>query len=182
MLGLFNASDLRAVGAKAIGDVKGIDLWGLRSRMAYMPTEPNIFATANNHLSLKDAQEISLDLSSQLGVQHLAGRFTDHNALSLILHKDYILLPDNIPKPQTVVQAHPEGAYYGPGYARGYWPRLAAIIEFLRYRIEGAAVWYGPDTADYCEEATPEFMATMWKYWAENGTRPYDKSFIKATS
>jgi len=88
---------------------------------------------------------------------------------------EYHLLPDNLPQTKTVIQTHPLTPYYGRKYARGSWPEIAAILEFLRRRVLNAEVWYGPDSSDEVERVTPEWLDAMWQHWAEKGTRDYYK-------
>ncbi len=95
-------------------------------------------------------------------------------ALSLIPRGDYEFLPDDLPRSTTIIQAHPSSAYYGPGYERGDWPELAAIIEYLRHRLNGVTVWYGDDASDVVRETTRTLLDEMWAYWATHGSRPYD--------
>jgi hypothetical protein len=75
----------------------------------------------------------------------------------------------------TIIRVEIEGNYYGPEYARGYWPEIAAVIEFLRHRIPSSRVWYGPDNTDDFTEMTHDAMVVMWGYWSQYGSRSYRK-------
>lgn len=64
--------------------------------------------------------------------------------------------------------------YYGPGYARGPWPLIAATILSLMQCENVESVWYYDDTGDCPKEPfTLDDIAEMNRYWVENGTRPY---------
>lgn len=57
--------------------------------------------------------------------------------------------------------------YYGPGYERGFWPRIHNYIMAFRAALDGkAVVHYGPDS-DWPEapEADDERMADLWAHW-----------------
>ena len=52
---------------------------------------------------------------------------------------------------------------------------IAAIIQFLKYRLSACRVWYGSDSGEQPLEMTQEAMEKLWRYWSINGCRPYDE-------
>jgi len=75
--------------------------------------------------------------------------------------------------PGAGIRLHTLDRYYGPGYERGPWPRIAGHIEWLRHRFPDGKVWYGGDSGDTLNKVTDAFMAGMWKHWATVGGEPY---------
>ena len=137
-----------------------------------MPTNPEIFATLERPVSEEDVKRLASDLSEALGHD----RLLDYDGRGGIIReprKDYHLLPDPLPRAESILSARLCTPYYAPGYERGYWPEIAATLEFFRYRLPGAQVWYGPDGTEQLDEATPEFIRSLWSYWAQHGGRPY---------
>lgn len=63
--------------------------------------------------------------------------------------------------------------YYGPGYERGYWPTIGAVLEFFMRRLPGAVVFYGGDSCDTLPPLTREGLDALWDYWACHGNAPY---------
>jgi len=75
---------------------------------------------------------------------------------------------------EQFVKVSLRGRYYGPGYERGSWPTLRAIIFFLTEAVPQGQVWYGGDSSGMCaEHASPTFMAKMDRHWVNNARRPY---------
>jgi hypothetical protein len=144
----------------------------VRRTQSSMPTDPLIFAVTARPLNGSNVEALNKDLIEQMGAERFTGP-NDNQALELIVKDEYWYLPDDLPKANTVIQAHPATPYYGPDYARGYWPEIATITEYLRHRITDSSVWYGPDSSDEVEQVTPEWLTRMWKYWAVNGSRAY---------
>ena len=65
--------------------------------------------------------------------------------------------------------------YYGPGYERGYAPRLIETAEWLERNIPGdCTIWYGADCDDNALPFGPRERAAMMTYWREHACRPYD--------
>ncbi len=89
----------------------------------------------------------------------------------------YSYLPDNLPHAATVLHVRMNTPYYGPGYERGNWSEIAAVLEFLSHRIPNGRVWYGRDDGDWVSEVTRASLDELWKHWAENGGRPYYRKF-----
>jgi hypothetical protein len=141
-------------------------------RCSAMPTDPEIFATLEQPVSDEDVKRLASDLSDALGQD----RVLDYDGRGCVIRersKDYHLLPDPLPRVESILSARLCTPYYAPGYERGYWPGIAAALEFLRHRLPGAQVWYGPDGTEELDQANAEFMRGMWSYWAQHGTRPY---------
>jgi hypothetical protein len=89
-------------------------------------------------------------------------------------------LPDGGTDP--VIYANPEHAwleiptrcaYYGPGYERGYLPRVILVAEWLESHIEDCHIWYGPDATHIIEPFGPMERAELRRYYDEVGHTPY---------
>lgn len=136
-----------------------------------MPVDSLIFVTCACSLDQAFLDALNADLFEQIGRDRFRG--PENCALSLVSNRSKSLLPDGLPESDTVIEAHLLTPYYGPGYERGGWPEIAAVLEFLRRRIPKARVWYGADAGDLVEEIVDETMKKMWDYWAIHGGRPY---------
>jgi hypothetical protein len=136
-----------------------------------MPVDPLIYVTCVRSLDQSFVDALNADLFEQIGRDRFSG--PKYCALTLVSKHDKALLPDGLPDCDTVLEAHLLTPYYGPGYERGTWPEIAAVLEFLRRRIPDAQVWYGADAGDQVEEIVDESMRKMWNYWATHGGRPY---------
>ncbi len=141
-----------------------------------MPVDPILLATTDDELADEIVEQLNDDLIDQMGGNcfSCAG---DVRAVSRSTEYRYYDKPDNLPDALTTIVCHPLTPFYGPNYARGYWPTLAALIEVLRRRVSHSTVWYGPDSTDLVERVTPEWLDSMWEYWTLNGSRPYDEQF-----
>jgi hypothetical protein len=137
-----------------------------------MPINPEVFASLDQTLSGEDVKQLARDLSDALG-HHQVLDYDGRGCVILESCRDYHLLPDPLPRVTSILSVRLCTPYYAPGYERGYWPEIAAALEFLRNRLPGAKVWYGPDGTEQLDEATGEFMRCMWSYWAQHGSRPY---------
>ena len=141
-----------------------------------MPVDPILLATTDHELANVVVDRLNNDLIDQMGVDRFccAG---EERAVSRSTDYKYYEKPDNLPDAVSTIVCHPSMPFYGPNYARGYWPELATLIEVLKRRIPDSTVWYGPDSSDFVERVTPEWLDTMWEYWTQNGSRPYDEQF-----
>ena len=151
----------------SVAPVGGHQTFGRKS----MPLDPLIYATTEIDMSAEAVLLLAEDLIDALGVD----RF-DEGCLSVnrVLPIDYDSgLPSNLPRTRTVIEVSTDSPFYGKQYARGTWPELASILEFLRYRIPASDVWYGDDCSDEVTLATHEFIANLWTFWAHNANRPY---------
>ena len=65
--------------------------------------------------------------------------------------------------------------FYGPGYARGPWPTLSAVLMLLLNSQDVETVWYFGDSGGYeYEEAwTVEKQAEYTAYFLQHGRREY---------
>lgn len=147
-----------------------------------MPVDPNLLATTDETVTAAMVEKLNADLINQMG----AARFCcagAERAVSLSIDYEYYDKPDNLPDARSTVVCHPASPFYGPTYARGYWPELAALIEVLGRRIPNSTVWYGPDSADSVEQVTPEWLDEMWEFWSLHGSRTYHAKFkhLRAT-
>jgi len=139
-----------------------------------MPVAALIIATTNDQFSAAEIDQLNLDMIDQMGQQFCG---IDDRAVSNGVDDELLDLPDNFPSSQTIVVCHPNSPYYGPGYERGSWPTLAALIEMLGHRIPNSTVWYGEDSSGQVELATEKWLREMWNYWSANGCRPYSRKF-----
>ena len=118
---------------------------------------------------------LASDLSEALGADRLFDRTNDRGVIYIEPESDYDLLPDVLPRSGSIVCVQLSTPYYAEGYERGYWPDIAATLEFLRRRVPSVRVWYGPDSTDVVWEVTREFLDRFWDYWTAHGGRPYYK-------
>lgn len=63
--------------------------------------------------------------------------------------------------------------YYGPGYERGPWPRIAAALMALHASPNVETVWYFGDCNDFGEPFTPERVHEFNAHYMKEGDRPY---------
>lgn len=66
--------------------------------------------------------------------------------------------------------------YYGEGYERGPWPRLAAALMALFASTNVEKVWYGSDCDDVPEVVVGDVLF-LCGYFMRCGHRPYRDSF-----
>jgi len=139
-----------------------------------MSVNAHIFATMDEQLSDDFVRSLASDLSEAFGsrLETSGGR----SGLYRENEKDYELLPDGLPHSISILRVRLCTPYYGPQYERGFWPEIAAAIEFLRRRIPKGRVWHGRDDGDLVREVTHESLGELWNYWAIHGGRPYFKS------
>lgn len=93
-------------------------------------------------------------------------------------------LCDSLPPECRLIVADkhgPEGAthevdqcwrYYGPGYERGPWPRLAHVLMALHAARNVEAVWYFGDSGDHGAPFTPQRVAEFNEHYMREGDRP----------
>jgi hypothetical protein len=63
--------------------------------------------------------------------------------------------------------------YYGPGYERGPWPRIAAALMALHASQNIESVWYFGDCDDGAQPFTPERVHEFSAHYMAEGDRPY---------
>lgn len=137
-----------------------------------MPTDPEILATLEQPVRDEDVKQLASDLSEALG-SHRVLDYDGEGSILLERKAEYDLLPEELPRAESILRARLCTPFYGNGYERGCWPEIAATLEFLRHRLRGARVWYGPDGTDHVDEVTQQFLDAMWEYWSRHGNRPY---------
>ena len=139
-----------------------------------MPTGIELFATTNEPVSEYDVRVLASHLAECIGYDRLL-IWRDEGKHGIVLQKksDCHLLPDNLPQMESILKVNLVTPYYGSGYERGYWPEIAATIEFLRHRLPNAKIWYGEDCSSDVHEMTPEKTRDLWHFWALNGGRRY---------
>jgi hypothetical protein len=111
-----------------------------------MPIDPLIYATTATDLPADEVNLLTDDLVDALDIN----RFHDHRRpVSRVPLIDYEHgLPRNLPRTRSIIEVSAVTPYYGKTYARGSWPELALILEFLRYRVPSCEVWYGDDSSE----------------------------------
>ena len=137
-----------------------------------MPTDSQIFATLECPVLDEDVRRLAADLSEALG-SHRVLDDGGRGAVLLESKAEYGVLPEELPRAESILRVRLSTPYYGKGYERGWWHEIAATLEFLRHRLPAGRVWYGPDGTEHVEEVTQEFLDSMWDYWARHGSRPY---------
>lgn len=70
--------------------------------------------------------------------------------------------------------------YYGPGYERGPWPRIAAVLMSLFACSNVEHVWYFGDCGDEGEPITPAQVMEICAHYMRVGDRPYRTGFAPA--
>ena len=66
--------------------------------------------------------------------------------------------------------------FYGENYARGDWPVLRSIIEWLWIRFPTGEVWYGGDSSGICAEAmTRDRVDAVNTFFLRNGHKSYTR-------
>ena len=63
--------------------------------------------------------------------------------------------------------------YYGPGYERGPWPSIAAVLMALHASPNVETVWYFGDFSDGDEPFTPQRVHEFSAHYMAEGDRPY---------
>ena len=63
--------------------------------------------------------------------------------------------------------------YYGPGYERGPWPKIAAVLMALHACSNVETVWYFGGCSDSDAPFTPERVQEYNEHYMVNGDRPY---------
>lgn len=86
--------------------------------------------------------------------------------------------PDLSP-PGSTHKIHTLCRYYGPGYERGLWPALCAILMLLHADESIERVWYGDDGDDECAlpECPPERVLELSAHYMKHGHRPYEAKY-----
>jgi hypothetical protein len=67
--------------------------------------------------------------------------------------------------------------YYGPGYERGPWPRIAAVLMALHASPDVETVWYFGDCCDGDEPFTQHRVHELSAHYMAEGDRPYRGRF-----
>lgn len=137
-----------------------------------MPVDPHVFATTDEEITEQAVRALAADLAEGVGIKRFRD-FDNRGIVHLVPRDEYYDLPDSLPQTPSILTVRLDGAYYGPGYERGYWPEIAAVLEFLRRRLPDAKVWYGRDDGDWVREVTAESLDALWAHWARHGGRPY---------
>ena len=77
---------------------------------------------------------------------------------------------------EQFVQVHLSSRYYGEGYARGDWPTIRVIAEWLAIRFPKGEIWYGGDSSGICaEHLTSERIAELTAFFLATGRKTYTR-------
>jgi hypothetical protein len=141
-----------------------------------MPQDAEIHATTSARLTEEQVRFLGRDLL-HFAPDQQASMFAEAgwHPLSIVDLSTEPWLTSDFPcaNAVTILAVRWAGNYYGPGYERGYWPHIAAVIQFLKHRLPDCRVWYRADSGDSSTEMTPEAMGHLWHYWSHHGCRPY---------
>ena len=69
--------------------------------------------------------------------------------------------------------------YYGPGYERGPWPKIASVLINLLANKDIETVWYFGDCYDEGDPFTLEMLEQYTRHFIEHENRPYRDAFKK---
>ena len=136
-----------------------------------MPVDAHLYITSDNVLSDEFISTLAAHLAEDMG--HRIATYHGRGYIYKVEEEDFWDLPEHLPHATTVLRLHTETPYYGPGYERGHWPDIGAILEFLWRRVRNGQVWYGRDDGHTVSEVTRESLDALWSHWAEHGGRPY---------
>lgn len=79
---------------------------------------------------------------------------------------------------EQFVKVHLWSRYYGEDYARGDWPTIRAVAEWLEMRFAGCEVWYGGDSSGICAEHLDRSARDKLNdFWLRNGRKSYNRMF-----
>lgn len=79
---------------------------------------------------------------------------------------------------EQFLQVHIAQRLYHEEYARGYWPTIRSVIEWLMLRFPAGEFWYGGDSSGFCaERVTPERLTALNNYYLATGNRTYQRYF-----
>lgn len=81
------------------------------------------------------------------------------------------------------IEIHFWGRYYHPSYARGHWPSIREVYQFLKrvldsWDIEGARFYYGGDSSGaVAEEVTDEWLQMINDFYYGSAKDSYGQVF-----
>ncbi|WP_443750532.1 hypothetical protein [Asticcacaulis solisilvae] len=92
--------------------------------------------------------------------------------------------PPVIGAPQEqFIRVHLWSRYYGPGYERGNWPTIRALVEFLESAVAGCQVWYGGDSSGInAQHFNAARREAFNRHFLAQGHTPYYTSFDRVFS
>jgi hypothetical protein len=67
--------------------------------------------------------------------------------------------------------------HYGPGYERGPWPDIAAVLMRLMQAPNVDIVWYDGDSGWELARMDASRLLEITTHWLANGTQPYSRLF-----
>lgn len=77
---------------------------------------------------------------------------------------------------EQFIRVHLWSRYYGPSYARGNWPVIRQVIEWLAMRFPTGEVWYGGDSSGICaEHMTAARVKEFNDFFLETGRKTYTR-------
>ena len=149
-----------------------------------------------HHLPADQVLKTAVELSSTLGHKHFYIQDSNAHCLSIVqpyseqdfeddkgyLGHDVIgktLLqqdgdPEVMEDGEQLLEVHLMQRYYGPGYARGHWPTIRDVMEWLEFKFPTGEIWFGGDSSGVlAEHFTKEKREEMTRFWLSSGTSTY---------
>jgi hypothetical protein len=100
---------------------------------------------------------------------------TDAPRLEEPLPEGFTIQTDGLGPPTSTHEVYTLSRYYGPGYERGPWPTLCAVLMTLMNSPDIESVWYFGDYS--CEDdqtpITCDDLFEITRHFIANGERPY---------
>lgn len=174
------------VDAEILVRIRGRSNWLTEDRCAQLAYELASSTDWRQFLLLREGEACGSDKRPRRSI-NIVPPFADEydedpaNKGRVVYHQDgpTIVAHDD----EQFIKASLMGRYYGPGYERGDWPALRAVITWLAHRIPTGSVWYGGDSCGMCvSEMTPDAIKAIDEHWFVNGRRPYvrhDSSLLR---
>jgi hypothetical protein len=90
------------------------------------------------------------------------------------LPEDCKILPvDDLAPKGASLEVATGDRYYGPGYERGDWPRICAILLSLFATSDVEVVWYFGEVDDHPKPMKPDDVFAICRHYVQHGHRPY---------
>lgn len=79
---------------------------------------------------------------------------------------------------EQFIVVHLASCYYGPEYARGDWPTIRTVAEWLEIRFPKGEVWYGGDSSGICAgPLTSARRDDITRYYLTKGHSDYRRGY-----
>lgn len=123
---------------------------------------------AELHHALSVIEPLSEKRAAEYDMPHLAGKvayFQDGDP--------FVAVPGD-----QLIEAHLMTRYYHEDYARGHWPTIRAVAEWLEFKFPGCEVWYGGDSSGaVAERFDARRRAELNLFYLETGHSTYESGF-----